>query len=527
MRYFNTHGPVNANDHFVVPRTALVDHLVAQIDIGKYFTIYAPRQMGKTTLLYSLIDRLAAQPDCVPVFLSFQAFESWPIPDFLTQFGRLLQREIIAGLQHKTHATSERLADLIAQSQVDSYMAFWNLFDQIGDVAPHLNVVLIIDEFDATPLEAISPLLQTWRDMYLTRRTPRVLHSVILVGLQNIATLNLGRSSPFNIAHQLRLEGFSAEEVRQLLADFTAETGQGFAAGLVEEIHRLTSGHPFLVNRLAAIITEEVAADRSRTINDADLQVARRHLETETNYNFESLVRHAQVYRDDVLNMLFGADYEFNLNDALVYALYLHGVITRGPDGNCRVANPIYAAVLLAAFRPLRLRLMGDILANGFDFRTQVVGEVLQMDAILSHFRQFVERRGRAAFKVSETPQEATGQYLLTAYLDLLARQIGAEVFTEVPSGSGILDVIVLHRSRRYVIETKIWRGQVTFEAGLAQLCSYLSTEGQTTGYFVVFHARPAVYGQLSDERLEFTWEQEGVRVFVYLVRVGAIFDAT
>ena len=87
MRYFNTHGPVNASTHFVVPRTALVNHLVEQIDAGHYFTIYAPRQMGKTTLLYSLVDRLAAQPDFVPVFLSFQAFEnsegscsgkSWP-----------------------------------------------------------------------------------------------------------------------------------------------------------------------------------------------------------------------------------------------------------------------------------------------------------------------------------------------------------------------------------------------------------------------------------------------------------------
>ncbi|WP_343426958.1 hypothetical protein [Candidatus Amarolinea dominans] len=34
------------------------------------------------------------------------------------------------------------------------------------------------------------------------------------------------------------------------------------------------------------------------------------------------------------------------------------------------------------------------------------------------------------------------------------------------------------------------------------------------------------VYGQLPDERLEFAWEQEHVRVFVYLVRLGAIFDA-
>ncbi|MBK9233855.1 MAG: hypothetical protein IPO15_24190 [Anaerolineae bacterium] len=48
----------------------------------------------------------------------------------------------------------------------------------------------------------------------------------------------------------------------------------------------------------------------------------------------------------------------------------------------------------------------------------------------------------------------------------------------------------------------------MSFEAGLAQLCGYLSSEGRQTGYFVVFHARPGVYGQLPDERLEFTWEQ-------------------
>ncbi|MBK9234449.1 MAG: hypothetical protein IPO15_27430 [Anaerolineae bacterium] len=105
-------------------------------------------------------------------------------------------------------------------------------------------------------------------------------------------------------------------------------------------------------------------------------------------------MRHAQVYRDDVLNMLFGADYEFNLNNPLVHALYLHGVITAGGRKLPRGQSDLHSRSL-AAFRPLRLRLMGDILANGFDFRTLVVDGVLQMSAVLSQFRQFVERRGR------------------------------------------------------------------------------------------------------------------------------------
>jgi len=51
MRYFNTYGPVNVQEHFVVPRDALVTDRVAQIEQGSYFTVYAPRQMGKTTLI--------------------------------------------------------------------------------------------------------------------------------------------------------------------------------------------------------------------------------------------------------------------------------------------------------------------------------------------------------------------------------------------------------------------------------------------------------------------------------------------
>ncbi|MEM7127265.1 MAG: hypothetical protein AAF702_13115 [Chloroflexota bacterium] len=71
-------------------------------------------------------------------------------------------------------------------------------------------------------------------------------------------------------------------------------------------------------------------------------------------------------------------------------------------------------------------------------------------------------------------PQEVTGQYLLSAYLDILVRQVGGDVFTEVPSGPGRLDLIVAYQGQRYVVETKIWRGQAEFDKGVEQLVNYL-----------------------------------------------------
>lgn len=74
-------------------------------------------------------------------------------------------------------------------------------------------------------------------------------------------------------------------------------------------------------------------------------------------------------------------------------------------------------------------------LANGHDFRPYVVEGELQVGLLLSRFRDFIERRGREAFKVTPMPREATGQYLLMAYLDLVMRQIGGDLFTKVGSG--------------------------------------------------------------------------------------------
>lgn len=80
MRYFNTHGPVEADKHYVVARQSLVDRLVGQIEQGKYFTIFAPRQMGKTTLLrqlkagmQQLLDYLTTENEPIGYYVVFHA----------------------------------------------------------------------------------------------------------------------------------------------------------------------------------------------------------------------------------------------------------------------------------------------------------------------------------------------------------------------------------------------------------------------------------------------------------------------
>ena len=60
MRFFNTAGPVRPEDHYCLPPLTRFNlnevlHLIGQ---RKYFVLHAPRQTGKTTCLFALMDEL-------------------------------------------------------------------------------------------------------------------------------------------------------------------------------------------------------------------------------------------------------------------------------------------------------------------------------------------------------------------------------------------------------------------------------------------------------------------------------------
>jgi len=302
MRYFNTLGPVNETEHYIVPRRELIADLVAQIERGTYFTLYAPRQMGKTTLLRQLAEVLQDKADYLPVTLSFEDFENLPVTEFINAFWSELVPRILDALKTRS-LLNTAVQKLLTNHSPTHFVALRKWLEDLHQDIEKIKIILIIDEFDAIPQSAISPLLQTWRKIYLASEPPRPLHSVILVGLQNIATLNLGRSSPFNIARQIQLPAFTLAQVRELFNQYTRETAQAFAKGVIEEIHALTGGQPFLVNRLAAILTEEIATERTRPISHANLLAALSKLVRERNYNYETLVRHAKSYQEPVLRI--------------------------------------------------------------------------------------------------------------------------------------------------------------------------------------------------------------------------------
>ena len=60
MRFFNTTGPIDPEDHYHVPPLSRLDlyEILLLIQQKRYFVLHAPRQTGKTTVLGALLDIL-------------------------------------------------------------------------------------------------------------------------------------------------------------------------------------------------------------------------------------------------------------------------------------------------------------------------------------------------------------------------------------------------------------------------------------------------------------------------------------
>ena len=61
MRIFNTSGPNNPEKHYTLLRAALVEQGIQMVREDRYFTIWAPRQTGKSTYFLLLKAQLEQQ----------------------------------------------------------------------------------------------------------------------------------------------------------------------------------------------------------------------------------------------------------------------------------------------------------------------------------------------------------------------------------------------------------------------------------------------------------------------------------
>ena len=353
MRRFGTQGRVYPNKHYAVSRTDEIADFIGRIKDGRYIVLFAPRQTGKTTFFRWALEVLTTQDTTYfPIQLNFEEYEEYTSVDFYASLYREIQKEIERVFQKRAEVPSDTLVQFLANTPITDHVSMREFFDGLAQhFLTYYNnpqrVVLFVDSFHGIPLALENGFLAMLRHIYLTDK-PRCPHSVCFVSVRNIIQRDMiNVVSPFNIQDEFNLSNFTLGQVHELLTQYTEEVGQVFEAEVVEALYKQTAGQPFLVNRLAQILTEELGIPKKDLITIGHFSDAHTRILQEHNTSFENLI--TDIHRDPrfegILMRIISHSNKgvfFDRYDERIAELAINGIISESNYGMCQIANPIY-----------------------------------------------------------------------------------------------------------------------------------------------------------------------------------------
>ncbi len=469
------------------------------MDDGRYFSIFAPRQSGKTTFLERIAEELHKAPTYIAIFLCFQDLNDVSKQEFY----REIEKELYTQLRNRLRAVDCEKCDIIENlldnHRLTNHLSFRELLEELNRIVEFKKIVIFIDEFDGIPLSELQNFLTTLRRLYQKYKgvEQKALYSVGLIGIRNVTKLIVGGVSPFNIADQVDLPPFSLKNTRDLYTQYTEETNQPFTEEAVKKIYEETEGQPWLVNRLGTILTMDVKPGTTSPIEKSDVEKAIHLLLKERNDHFDNLYEKAELYKETFVEIVFD-NVEYNPDDEDQTWLEQYGLV-KNRDGHAVVGNNIYRARYIKTFFK-EVNAYEDIPLQGY----VLPGDALDMEKILLHFEQYITQIGVNAFYKEKKPYEKTGQFLLTAWLYQFVRGGAGDLRYEVPSGFGRMDMILTYKGRKYIVETKINRHNLTrtLKNGVAQVSEkYMASESVGEGYLLIFDLKTRVGEECEPQR--------------------------
>ncbi len=496
VRIFEKSGVVDPVMSYYVPLENVVNSdkqdIKTMVDRGRYFSMFAPRQSGKTTFIDALCRQLQRDPTYIAIFLSFQEYKKLDIQEFYAEIEKYLYTQLITRLKQVNCEKTEAAQQFLNQHHLTNNISFKALFEGLNGILQFKKIVVFIDEFDGIPQIELEGFLTTLRELYQKHKsiTHKALYSIGLIGIRNITKLVVGGVSPFNIADHVEIPPFSLKNVQDLYAQYTKETNQPFTEGAVKKIHAETGGQTWLVNRLGTILTVDIKPGTVEPIGEKDVDKAIQLLLQEKNDHFDNLYEKAKLYKETFIEIVFD-HVEYDPDDEDQSWLTQYGLIKKR-DSHAVVANPIYKTRYIKTFFK-EAKVLQEISLLEYT----LPGNRLDMERILLNFNQYIAQIGVRAFYQEDKPYEKVGQFLLTAWLYPFVKGGEGELRYEIVTGLGRMDILLSYKGKKYIIETKVNRHDdisMILKEGIIQVSrKYLAVEGTSEGYLIIFDTRMPV----------------------------------
>jgi AAA-like domain len=469
MRSFNTSGPNILAEHYTLPRLHLIEQGRELVHKNRYFTIWAPRQTGKSTYFRLLADALREEGIKV-CYVNFESFKEASEVDFLVRLKDALSSQWEIAFETDT---------------------LNSVFQQIETIKNE-KCILIIDEVDGINRLYFNSFLHAIRNAYHTREH-HCLQSVILVGVSNIVGVVKDNASPFNIADNLNVPYFTDEETFELLAQHERETGQLFDPSVKQKIIDITANQPGLVNGFAAQLVEK--QPNKPLLDYADYMVVENnYLKFALDKNVSNIINKGEKHRAFLETLLFTeTKIPFQIYREVIKDLYVNGVITHDEQGFVTFLVPLYRKCLHSAFYPYingeSGRIGGTINIDDYF----LLDGALNIDMVIDGYKKYALRRKFRYFREKNikgryiTLKEATLVYSFETYLTAFLTMVDGKTYIEAHTGIGRTDLLINVAHEEFVVEAKVYSDIVKFRRGKKQLAQYAKSLSLSSAIYLVF----------------------------------------
>jgi hypothetical protein len=496
MREFNVTGLCIPSRHYMADVSEKVRQIMAMVEKGHYFTINRARQYGKTTTIRQL-EKTLLENGYQVARISFEGIGDTPFENE----GNFCQN-IIDQISRAIDRTNTEYAKTWINDSVKTYKEL-DIF--LNEVCKDKKVVLIIDETDKTSNNLVFlRFIGMLRDKYLERDNGNsaTFQSVILSGVYDIKNLKLKMiqagthqlqdgekriNSPWNIAISFKVDmSLNEKEIASMLREYENDNKTGMdIEAIAKEIRAYTSGYPYLVSRICQNIEEDL--DRDWTINGVQNSVKEILFEQST--LFDDIFKNMESNPDlkELLRELTVGNraYSYNIDNQAIQIASIFGIVEK--RGNlAAIHNRIFEVRITNYFASEKEMEKNRIIPSSLI--NLVAGKekfdmTLFLEKFANHYYEiyhskdidFLERECRLLFITYLRPYiNGTGFYHLES---------------ETRDGERT-DVIIDYNSEQFIVELKLWYGDVTHEDAFEQIAGYLESRNRDVGYLLTFDFR-------------------------------------
>ena len=508
VRFFNTTGPCNPWDHYMLPPIdRLIDaQLHRYIKDNLYWVLYAPRQTGKTTFLQSWMREINAGNEALACYISLERCQ------------KIYEREHAMPVICDTiieYATFYNFPVPTLTTVIPSSMVSNILIDWSKKVSPK-PLVLLFDETDALEGDTMISFLRQLRGGFMERGVGRFPVSIALVGMRDLKDyITVSKDgvppsplSPFNVkTDSVLLGNFSQDEIAKLFYLRTEETGQKITDSALEYVWEQSCGQPWIVNSLFMRATMRILdSEDHETVTREHIEKARDQMVLARETHLDSLaVRIKEPAIRKIMESLITGIPDPNFTESEGFRICLDLGLVKKDRGTPMVANPIYKETLA---RQLTYSIQDAIPEP--EWLWEKSDGSLDMDSLLKEFQIFW-RENSEMWEEKMHYTEAFPHLLLMAFLQRVLNG-GGRIEREYAAGRGRMDLLVEYTTKKYILEIKLVYERQSFETvkakGLDQTAKYRDTKApNASAYLVIFDRRAETKQKTWDERL--LWEVE------------------